>query len=289
MRLLFSFISIFTYNSFGQNKYKHTRKDFFMKSFVFKIIALVLPFALFLSIAVSVSASESHTWYIKRNGQLRPSFPSDCDQIRSHNGYFIDESVGDDSVRRVLYITFDAGYENGNIEKILDTLRDESVPAAFFLLDNIILKNTDLVKRMAKEGHLVCNHTKKHKDLSSASEEEIAKDLSALEELYSECTGNEMAKYFRFPEGKYSIDAIKTVEKLGYKTVFWSFGYDDWDNTRQPSKERAIKKILDNTHNGAVILLHPTSKTNAEILPYLISAWRSMGYTFGTLDELCSK
>ena len=142
---------------------------------------------------------------------------------------------------------------------------------------------------MAVEGHLVCNHTKNHKDLTSASEEEIAKDLFALEEIYKENTGYEMAKYFRFPEGKYSVEALKCVQKLGYKTIFWSFGYDDWDNCRQPSKERAIKKILDNTHNGAVILLHPTSATNAKILPTLIKAWRDMGYEFGTLDELTSK
>ena len=95
-----------------------------------------------------------------------------------------------------------------------------------------------------------------------------------------------MSKYFRFPEGNYSINAIKAVDKLGYKTIFWSFGYDDWDNGRQPNQEKAMKKILDNTHNGEVLLLHPTSDTNAKILRPLIKAWRGLGYEFGTLDEL---
>ena len=122
--------------------------------------------------------------------------------------------------------------------------------------------------------------------VSLAEKNEIVSDLQALENLYREYTGNEMAKYFRFPEGKYSENALKTVYEMGYKTVFWSFAYEDWDNSKQPSKEYAIKKILDNTHNGAIILLHPTSDTNAQILPTLISKWKSMGYSFGTLDEL---
>lgn len=235
---------------------------------------------------ISGSAVDSCSWYIKRNGHNRPTFPKEAETVSQHSGYYIDEKLSADSTEKKLYITFDAGYENGNIEKILNTLKEENVPAAFFLLDNIILKNTDLVLRMAEEGHLVCNHTKNHRDLSSATEEEIAKNLSALEMLYEEKTGREMAKYFRFPEGKYSLDALCTVEKLGYKTVFWSFGYDDWDNCRQPSEAKAIKKILDNTHNGEILLLHPTSATNANILPKLIKAWRDMGYTFGTLDEL---
>ncbi len=249
---------------------------------------LVLPISLLLLASFTVSAfanTECH-WYIKRNGRLRPGFPKEAEEVAEHSGYYIDERLSDDSEEKRLYLTFDAGYENGNIEKILDVLKEENVPAAFFLLDNIILKNTDLVMRMADEGHLVCNHTRNHKCLVNATEAEIAENLSSLEKIYEEKTGMAMSKYFRFPEGKYSISALECIEKLGYKTIFWSFGYDDWDDCRQPDAQKAIKKVLDNTHNGAVILLHPTSATNAKILPTLISKWRSMGYTFGTLDEL---
>jgi peptidoglycan-N-acetylmuramic acid deacetylase len=204
-----------------------------------------------------------------------------------YNALFIDNKVDDNN--KVIYLTFDAGYENGNVEKILDTLKKENVPAAFFLLDNIILKNTDLVIRMAEEGHLVCNHTKNHKNLSRSEESEIIENLKALEDIYRECTGRELDKYFRFPEGKYSIDALRHVNNLGYTTVFWSFAYEDWDNNKQPNTDKAIKKILDNTHNGAVMLFHPTSDTNAKILPTLIKEWKRMGYSFGTLNQLKEK
>lgn len=255
---------------------------------------IVLSFTSILLIIIclssSASAYNSCHWYLKRNkGGERPGFPSEAEIIKQYDAYFIDERLTQESDEKKLYITFDAGYENGNIEKILDVLKQNNVPAAFFLLDNIILKNTDLVLRMTEEGHLVCNHTKNHKDLSNASAEEIAKNLKALETLYEEKCGREMSKYFRFPEGKYSIEALKNVQKLGYKTIFWSFAYDDWDNGRQPSSKVAIKKVLDNTHNGAVLLFHPTSSTNVKILPTLIEKWREMGYSFGTLDELTSE
>lgn len=253
------------------------------KRFLGLILSIIYLFS-----AMPVMASETGAWYIKRNGNERPGFPADCDMVSSYDGYYIDDIAAENG-QKILYLTFDAGYENGNLEKIMNTLRDECVPAAFFLLDRVIVKNTELVKRMQSEGHLVCNHTKNHRDLTRASAEEIKEDVTALENLCKEYTGVEMAKYFRFPEGKYSESALKCIKELGYKTVFWSFAYDDWDNARQPSPTLAIKKILKNTHSGAVILLHPNSATNAQILPELIRAWRDMGYSFGTLDELTSK
>ena len=254
-----------------------------MKNILYKVIAIIL----ILSISAFASAAKGHGWYIKRNGNERPSFPSDSDELREYGCYWIDDDLADGEKK--IYITFDAGYENGNVEKILDILKEEKVPAAFFLLDNIILKNTDLVTRMSDEGHLVCNHTKRHRDLTAASFEEISKDLSELECIYKEKVGKDMSKYFRFPEGKYSLEAVKSVSLLGYKTIFWSFAYDDWDNSGQRSEEYALNKVLSNTHNGAVMLFHPTSSTNAAIFSRLISEWRDMGYSFGTLDELTGK
>ena len=252
-----------------------------------QLVALLICVTLICFIPIKTSALVKCHWYIKHNRGGIPTFPSDAKLLEEYNVYYIDNKCVENDEKKI-YLTFDAGYENGNIEKILDILKNESVPAAFFLLDNIIIKNTALVIHMAEEGHLVCNHTKNHKDLSFASKEDIERNLSALEMIYEEKTGKQMAKYFRFPEGNYTLDAIKYINDLGYKTIFWSFAYDDWDNSRQQSNERAIKKILDHTHNGAIILLHPTSSTNAEILPTLISEWRNMGYSFGTLDELTS-
>lgn len=249
-----------------------------------KILSACILAIMFLTLALKVNAQGELNWYIKRKGRDIPIFPKEAVEAESYDAYYIDKSG-----EKKIYLTFDAGYENGNVEKILDVLKEKSVPAAFFLLDNIILKNSDLVLRMEDEGHLVCNHTKNHKNLSFASEEEIARNLKALEMIYEERCGRKMSKYFRFPEGRYTLQALKTVQSLGYKTIFWSFAYDDWDNGRQPDCDKAIKKVLDNTHDGAVMLFHPTSSTNAEIFPILIDSWRDMGYTFGTLDELTDK
>ena len=257
------------------------------KNIYFGLISLALLCAAIMNLSLSAHADGSLHWYIKRQVGKPPQFPSECDEISDYGAYYIDKNA--DESRPVIYLTFDAGYENGNVERILDVLRDEEVPAAFFLLDNIILKNTDLVLRMENEGHLVCNHTKNHKNLSCATEEEIKRNLTALEMIYEEKTGREMAKYFRFPEGSYSIEALKSVNNLGYKTIFWSFAYEDWDNNRQPDPGRAIKKVLSGTHNGAVMLFHPTSETNAEIMKTLIKEWKRMGFSFGTLDELTAR
>ncbi len=257
-----------------------------MKAIKKIITAMLCILCLFSVIGSSALAHGSECWYIKRNGNLQPKMQKEAELLKNYNAYYIDEKHGDDCEEKILYLTFDTGYENGNVERILDILRDESVPAAFFLLDNIIIKNTDLVKRMANEGHLICNHTKNHKDLTKCTSEQIRQNVTALDEIYKSKTGLEMSKYFRFPEGKYSVDALNCISDMGYKTIFWSFAYADWDNKSQPSEKAAIKKILDNTHNGAVILLHPTSSTNAKILRTVINNWRDMGYKFGTLDEL---
>jgi peptidoglycan-N-acetylmuramic acid deacetylase len=139
---------------------------------------------------------------------------------------------------------------------------------------------------MADEGHLVCNHTKNHKDMTTLTEEEMVANLKFLEQLCLEQTGVEMAKYFRFPEGRYSKRTLLTAEKNGYKTIFWSLSHKDWDNAAQPNAEASMKLLCENTHNGAIILLHPTSSVNAEILPVLIDKWRAAGYSFGTLSDL---
>ncbi len=258
-----------------------------MKS-IKKFIIIIILSLLISNIGLTVYAVNSYNWYIKRNKGGTPRFPKEAESVRRYDAYYLDENAAREG-RKVIYLTFDVGYENGNTERILDALKEESVRGAFFILDNVIIKNPDLVKRMFDEGHLVCNHTKNHKNLSESSREEIAKNLSALEMLCEEKIGREMSKYFRFPEGCYSMESLKSIQELGYKTVFWSFAYDDWDNQRQPSSEKAIRKILDNTHNGAVMLFHPTSKTNADIFKCLLKEWKSEGYTFGTLDELTKK
>ena len=232
--------------------------------------------------------SQTFSWYCVRNKEhLQPIADANMRFVENYNGYYIDHNHSNNDNEKVIYITFDAGYENGNIEKILNVLKEEEVKAAFFILENLIIKNPELITRMANEGHLVCNHTSNHPDITKfTSKEELKKELCSLEEAYFCVTGKSMAKYFRPPEGKFSEQSMKYINEFGYKTIFWSFAYADWDNNAQMTPEQAKKKILDNIHNGEVMLLHPTSNTNAYILKDIIQQLKSEGYSFGTLDEL---
>ena len=188
---------------------------------------------------------------------------------------------------KVLYLTFDAGYENGCTAKILDILQKHNVPATFFLVGNYLETNPDLVRRMVSEGHTVGNHTMHHPDMSKISDiVEFQKELEDLEALYLKITGQKMEKYYRPPQGLYSEENLKMAQKLGYKTVFWSLAYVDWNNENQPTKDYAFAKLLPRTHNGAVILLHSTSETNATILDELLTKWQEMGYRFAPISQL---
>ncbi len=256
-----------------------------------RALSFFMSFFIFLSmICFNAGASSNvYSWYCKRTkDHTQPPLPREFEFISSYGGYYVDvKNYSPDSADKKVYLTFDAGYENGNVEKILDTMKEHEVKGAFFVLSNLISSSPDLIIRMADEGHLVCNHTSNHKDMSRVSDiETFKRELESLEEIYKNTTGREMAKYFRPPEGNFSENTLKFAQELGYKTVFWSFAYADWDNNKQMSKEAAKTKILDNIHNGAVLLLHPTSATNADILGDVIVELKSQGYTFGTLDEL---
>lgn len=192
-----------------------------------------------------------------------------------------------DASKQVIYLTFDAGYENGCTEKILDVLKKHQVPAAFFLVGNYIQSNADLVRRMVAEGHTVGNHTMHHPDMSKLSDKAaFSKELLELESLFKETTGKDMPKYYRPPQGVYSEQNLKMAKELGYKTVFWSLAYVDWNNDSQPTKDYAFSKLLPRIHNGAVVLLHSTSQTNAEILDELLTKWEGLGYTFAPIEAL---
>lgn len=255
------------------------------KNKLLKIVSLLLLIISFTNI-ISYAATDEYSWFFRKNGNCQPPLSNEERLINKYNGFCVDRSVSDYSSEKVLYLTFDVGYENGNVVKILDILKGENVRASFFILDNILLKNLDLVQRMIDDGHLICNHTKNHKNICGYTKDEIKKDLEELEALYYSKTGKKMAPYFRFPEGKYSESSLNIINELGYKSVFWSLSHADWDNNKQPQPERAINKLLTNTHNGAVILLHPTSKTNTEILPFLIKKWKEQGFTLATIDKI---
>ncbi len=188
---------------------------------------------------------------------------------------------------KVIYLTFDAGYENGNTPKILDALRKHKAPATFFLVGNFLDREPELVRRMVKEGHTVGNHTTNHPDMSAIADiESFRRELSSLEEKYEETTGEKMKKLYRPPQGKFSESNLRMAKELGYKTFFWSLAYVDWQNDKQPSREEAMKILCDRIHPGAVVLLHSTSATNGDILDDLLSKWEEMGYTFKPIEDI---
>lgn len=233
------------------------------------------------------SAASSYGWYCVHVPAHEQPNAGELSFVEELDAYYIDHrhSAVDDA-ERVIYLTFDAGYGNENVGKILDVLQEEQVTACFFILDGIIRHAPELVLRMANEGHTVGNHTMHHKDMSEAGDEALLAELTGLENAYRSLTGCELSKYYRPPQGRFSRANLECTSRNGYQTIFWSFAYPDWDNDRQPDLQKARKTILDNLHNGEVMLLHPTSATNAAILQDVICEIRAQGYRFGSMDEL---
>ena len=192
-------------------------------------------------------------------------------------------AIGNENSKNI-YITFDLGYEAGYTESILETLKSNNVKATFFITAHYLNTNTDLVKQMIEEGHIVGNHTVNHKVLPDISEKELEKEIMDLHTILYEKTGYEM-KYIRPPKGEYSEFVLKKCNELGYKTVMWSFAYDDWDENKQNRTEYGKEKILSNLHNGEIMLLHGTSKDNMEILDECIKEIKNEGYLIKSLDE----
>ena len=250
------------------------------------LLILIGAFALALVLGLWIffgGAIQTGNWGLSfRQEGAPPVGPANSEQLKQYDAVYLG-----DASKKVIYLTFDAGYENGCTEKILDALKKHNIKAVFFLVGNYIEQNADLVRRMVEEGHIVGNHTMHHPDMSKISEKAaFEKELTDLEALYKEVTGQEMQKYYRPPQGNYSEDNLKMAKELGYKTVFWSLAYVDWNNDSQPTAEQAYQKLLPRIHNGAVVLLHSTSATNGEIMDELLTKWEQMGYTFGTVEEL---
>ena len=210
-----------------------------------------------------------------------PAAPMTPERLKELGAAYVDEDGG-----KVLYLTFDAGYENGFTGEMLDILKELEVPAAFFLTGDYLNREPDLVRRMTAEGHIVGNHTLSHPDMTAVDADTFRTELSGVEEKYFDITGQTLPKYYRPPQGVYDENSLIMAQKNGYQTVFWSLAYADWDNDHQPDPAAAVEKLNSRIHDGAVVLLHATSKTNAEILKQLLTGWMEMGYRFAPLTEL---
>lgn len=215
----------------------------------------------------------------------QPTGNASAAELEQYDTYYLG-----DAGEKVIYLTFDCGYENGNTEPILDALKKHNVSATFFVVGHYLESAPEQVRRMVQDGHTVGNHTYHHPDMSKISDTaSFRKEMDDVANLFKEVTGTDMAMYYRPPQGKYSTTNLQMAKDLGYSTFFWSLAYVDWNVDSQPSHEEAFKKLTGRIHPGAIVLLHSTSKTNGEILDELLTKWEEMGYTFGTLDEIVKK
>ncbi len=247
------------------------------------VVFLALPF---MPAADAPASTDVANWGLSfRDPGKRPVIDVSPELLSKYNAHF----VGNEG-EKVLYITFDAGFENGNTPAILDALKKHNAPAAFFLVGNFLDREPELVRRMVSEGHIVGNHTNRHPDMSAIGDaQKFSAELSALEEKYEAVTGEKMKKFFRPPEGKFSEESLKMAHELGYTTVFWSLAYVDWVTDKQPDPDKAIETLCKRVHPGAIVLLHSTSETNAKILDTLLSKWEEMGYSFKSIDTLVNQ
>ena len=236
--------------------------------------------------SVGVSAllhEKSENWGLGFGTEGKPpTGNASAEELKKYNAYFIG-----DTTQNTIYLTFDCGYENGNTEPILDALKKHDVKATFFVVGNFLETSPEIVKRMIAEGHTVGNHTYHHLDMSSISSmDAFKKETQDVENLFEQITGTPITKFYRPPQGKYNIENLKMAQELGYHTFFWSLAYVDWYQDKQPTKDEAFGKLLKRIHPGAIVLLHSTSSTNAQILDELLTKWEEMGYTFGSLSDL---
>jgi peptidoglycan-N-acetylmuramic acid deacetylase len=243
---------------------------------------LFIVFALMFLIAVPNVNAKSYGWGFKRNDDHQtPEIGIYAQEIEGTSSYYIGNPN-----KKIVYLTFDVGYDNGTLEKLLKVLEDKEVKATFFVTGDFITREEELLKKIVEAGHIIGNHTWGHKDITKLSFTELREQLTKVEDRYQELFGEEMYKFFRPPEGTFNKQSLENVEKLGYTTFFWSIAFRDWDVNR--GKEFVVDAIINNLHNGAIILLHTVSAGNIEALPEVIDQIRSNGYSIKNLDYLIS-
>ena len=233
--------------------------------------------------AMTSGLSQASDWGLSFQEEgSAPVGTASTETLSQYNAYYVNPTE-----EKVIYLTFDAGYENGNTQPILDALKKHNAPATFFVVGSYIENNPELILQMIEDGHTVGNHTYNHPDMSQLSSvDSFDKELTDVENAYKELTGTDMVKYYRPPQGKYSETNLQMAKDLGYSTFFWSLAYVDWYENDQPTKEEAFDKLLSRIHPGAIVLLHSTSSTNAAIMDELLTKWESMGYSFRPLSDL---
>lgn len=246
-----------------------------------KYYLMFLVFILAL-ISIPIVSGKSYGWGFKRNDEhSQPEIGIYAQEIAETDSYYVGSNE-----EKVVYLTFDAGYDNGILPQILDILAEKEVKATVFVTGDFITRESCLLLRMAYEGHTIGNHTWSHKDITKISDLELETELKKVEDAYTTLTGQRLIKLFRPPAGQFNRDALLKVKKKGYKTIFWSLAYKDWETDRQKSADYAYEQVMSNLHNGAIILLHTVSSANLEALPRIIDGIRNEGYQIKNLEYL---
>lgn len=222
------------------------------------------------------------SWGLKKNKNALPDIdPGSADILKKYDGYYVG-----DTTKKDIYLTFDEGYENGYTATILGVLKNQNVPACFFVTGPYLEKETKLIKRMVEEGHEVGNHTVNHPSMPKVGDiEELENEMLDLDRMLYDMTGKTM-KYMRPPMGEYSERTLALTKSLGYKTVFWSIAYVDWDLKKQLGEDFVYNSVINYLHDGAIILMHAVSKDNANALDRIITEAKRQGYVFKSLNDL---
>ncbi|MBP3577552.1 MAG: polysaccharide deacetylase family protein [Lachnospiraceae bacterium] len=228
--------------------------------------------------------NKSDNWWFRRKTNHVPSGSGEFFKITEYQGFYLNTAATEED--KVVYLTLDCGYGSSNTGVILDVFKKHEIKATFFVTGNYLKACPEEVKRMVAEGHSVGNHSVSHADLTKLTDEEIYREIIGCEEKFYEITGTQMAPYFRPPEGAYSKRTMQITEDLGYKTIFWSIAYNDYDKKNQPGKEYVLNHFETYHHNGAIPLMHNDSDSNMEAMDEVISFLKEQGYRFGILDEL---
>lgn len=230
----------------------------------------------------SAPSAKISFWFGRNTNYNRPTAALTADKFKQYNSYYIGPN------QKVIYLTFDEGNLNSQANKNLDTLKKYGIKATFFLTENFIESNKELVKRMVNEGHLIGNHTVNHKDMATLAVQDpqsFIKEIADTEIAFKNTTGKSMDKIFRFPEGVFSEKALDYLNQMGYRSIFWSFAYKDWDPSWNTRAE-ALSWMKGYYHPGAIYLIHGANVADSEALDEFIGYMKSIGYTFSTPDKI---
>ncbi|QKY68246.1 delta-lactam-biosynthetic de-N-acetylase [Lentibacillus sp. CBA3610] len=254
-----------------------------MRKYIAAALAVILFFLTYMPYQDIAHAASGYGWGFKKNDEHEiPDVGKYKQILEEHGAYYADHSG-----EKVVYLTFDNGYEGGYTDDVLDVLKKHDVPAAFFLTGHYVRSEPDLVNRMADEGHIIGNHSYHHPDFTIVTKDTMQEELETLEEAVAEVSDQEDIKYVRPPKGMFSEKTLDWANELGYIHIFWSSAFVDWET--QQGWEHAYENIMDNIHPGAIILLHTVSSDNAKALDKMIEEMKNQGYQFRSLDHLVMK